>query len=143
MSEQYLDVINDIQAPEGRRRKNGDPDLRCVPKAERPTPTSGQSSPPKEIPWKELGAGGKKIVKTFNGSGNGVRDVLNIEEVHQATGLTKLEIRNTLRKLVQGQWVEKVPEIITDIGEIKAVKGYYRVTEDGRAKIPGQVQESA
>lgn len=90
----------------------------------RPAPTTGQSGPPINLPLEECNEGELKVLTLLNGEGRGDRPVLGIQEM---TKLGKFKadhwVRNALRDLVRGSWVEKVG------------RGTYQMTILGRKRL--------
>jgi len=98
-------------------------DLRKVPRDKRPAPTTGQSGNPIDLPWVQLNKDERKVVEHLDGGGNGSRNILNIKEIGKKASLEPLCVRNAMRRLVRGDWVENVE------------RGTYRVTQGGRARF--------
>lgn len=116
-------------------RKDGEVDLRTLPADKRPEPTTGQSREEFTLELDALSAGEAKVIKTLNGTGKGVREVLAVPSIAKASKLTLLQVRNSIRRLVPSGWVERVDEILTDEGEPKPVRGHYRLAERGRRRL--------
>lgn len=117
------------------KTKSEDVDLRTLPKDERPKPTSGQSRAEFALPKEELTKYEMKIIEALNGKGKGLRETIPVLDLSKATRMTKLEVRNTIRRLVPSTWVERVDEVLTDDGDVKKVRGHYRITERGRKRL--------
>lgn len=95
------------------------------------TPTSGQSGPPIDLKWEKMNDKEQALIKFLYGSGTGARPIATIstlasecffgkaDTVAQANSWT----RNSLRRLVRGEWVEKF------------VRGSFRITTKGRARL--------
>lgn len=107
-------------------------DLRKLPKDERPTPTTGQSAPEREMPYDDLNSDEKLVVAALDDDGEGVRQAMPVSDLalrviendHNENGTrAKLRVRNSMRRLVTGGWVER------------ADRGRYRVTERGRKRL--------
>lgn len=112
-----------------------DVDLRTLPKDKRPKPTTGQSRKEFQLPTEELTKHERKLVDMLNGKGKGVRETYSVAELSKETKLTKLQVRNTIRRLVPSTWVEHVDEVLTDDGDVRPVRGHYRITERGRKRL--------
>lgn len=92
-------------------------------------PTTGQSAPPIPLRIRQLNRKERDVLARLNGAGTGAREVCTIGSLavdcfgnfppKQANSW----VRNSLRRLVQGQLVEKVD------------RGSYRVSEVGRQKL--------
>lgn len=116
-----------------------DVDLRTLPKDDRPKPTTGQSGPERELPFDELNSDEKLVVRVLNDDGEGTRQSMPVSELSdaliktepdEAQGHAKLLVRNAMRRLVQGGWVEWVD------------RGRYRITEKGRKRLKRKNGES-
>lgn len=92
-------------------------------------PTTGQSAPPRELALDLLNPKELKVLNALNGAGSGVRPVTTIAELAAACfksqGKQKSNswTRNSLRRLVQAGFVEKVR------------RGKYRVSTTGRKQL--------
>jgi len=117
-------------------------DGRKIPKAKRPKPSTGQSGPPMELSYSKLNNNQAIIVKSLNKIKG--RVPVNVGEIHERTKLTKLQIRNAMRNLVRGGWVERVTTVLLDDGEIREdARGHYRLTKNGKDRIRRQLSHRA
>ena len=104
-------------------------DKRKIPIGERGKPTSGQSGDPIDLPYDELNKREAKVVDYLNGDGKGTREAKTVEEIAKALwsregqARSKLFVRNSMRRLFCGGWVEK-PD-----------KGIYKITEKARKRL--------
>ena len=102
------------------KRSDGQIDLRTVPKAERQPPTSGQSGPKRLLAYAQLNTLERKVLKDYCASPT----PRHVADVAEATRLTKLQVRNTIRRLVRGSYLVRVD------GDTKW-QGIYRMTKSG------------
>ena len=119
-------------------------DIRTLPKAERPKPSTGQSGPEVEVPYEDLSSRKAYIVRRLNGTGTGTREVVPVKalvevyikeiDTEEDPVRAALLIRNDMRALVTSGWVERVDEKVVDEQTIK-VRGHYRITERGRKRL--------
>lgn len=116
-------------------RKDGEIDLRTLPKDKRPKPSTGQSRKEFQLPTEELSDGEAKVVKALNGKGKGLRETMAVAVIAKTTKLATLQVRNNIRRLVPSTWVEHVDEVLDDDGEPRKVRGHYRITERGRKRL--------
>ena len=92
-------------------------------------PNTGQSGPAVEVPYEELNSKEQKVLRTLNGKGKGTREIVKIADLISAFGNKPAKkkrnswVRNSLRRLVCGTWVEKVD------------RGEYRISEKGRKRL--------
>lgn len=120
------------QRRKGRGKKLAAKATERVKKAKegpRKPPTTGQSAPPIALRMRQLNAKERDVLVRLNGSGTGAREVCTIASLavdcfgnfppKQANSW----VRNSLRRLMQGQLIEKVD------------RGSYRVSELGRRKL--------
>lgn len=103
--------------------------------SEKKLPTTGQSAPPRDdLAFEVLNPKERKVFIFLNGTGKGKRAVKALTEMASACFGNKKKaqanswIRNSLRRLVVGGWVEKVE------------RGAYRVTEKGRKRYKNVVK---
>jgi hypothetical protein len=111
------------------KKKNGHSkvktgDLRKLPKDKRPKPKTGQSAPERELPWDSLSEGEQEIVRALNGKGEGPRHPRSIEFLADlfSGASAKLQVRNSLRRIVACGWVDH------------ADRGTYQISERGRKR---------
>lgn len=112
-----------------------DVDIRKLPAAERPKPTSGQSREAFFLGWDATTVAEQKIIKALNEPGEGRRETHTVAAVAKVTRLTTLQVRNSLRRLVPSRWAERVGSTIDDDGNEVATRGRYRITESGRKRL--------
>lgn len=103
--------------------------VRKAKEGPRKPPTTGQSAPPIALRLRQLNAKEQDVLNRLNGTGTGTREVCTIASLavdcfgnfppKQANSW----VRNSLRRLMQGQLIEKVD------------RGSYRVSELGRRKL--------
>jgi hypothetical protein len=113
-------------------------DLRKLPKSDRPKPSTGQSGPERELPYEELNQDEKLVVVTLDDDGEGLRQAMPVADLastilskeNEKEARAKLRIRNAMRRLVTGGWVEN-----TD-------RGRYKISEKGRKRLKRQNGES-
>jgi hypothetical protein len=93
-------------------------------------PTTGQSAPHTDVKLDELNDKELKVLGAVNGKGEGSREEIAIPDltkVFKNTAATKAQanswVRNSLRRLVTGEYVEKLQ------------RGLYRMTEKGRKRL--------
>lgn len=110
-------------------------DIRTLPKDQRPKPTSGQSAEAFTLGFDDLTKFEAKVIKVVNGEGKGTRPVMNIEAISKQVRLSKLATRNTIRRLVPSNWLERVEDSIDDDGNPIKVRGHYRITKGGRERV--------
>ena len=100
-------------------------DLRTLPKAKRPKPSTGQSADERDLPFEGLNDDEKDVVKLLNGRRGGIRQVRSVAFL--AEGIDgdnpQLQARNALRRLVSCGWAERVG------------RGQYKVSERGRKRL--------
>lgn len=100
-------------------------DLRRVPQAERPAPTTGQHGSKLTLKWHDLNAGEQKIATALVAlEPKTAVDVEGIAKAAFRNGGSegKLKVRNGLRRLVRAGWV------------VKTDRATYRATADGRTR---------
>ena len=120
-------------------------DIRTLPKAERPKPSTGQSGPEVEVPYEDLSSRKAYIVRRLNGTGTGTREVVPVKalvevyikeiDTEEDPVRAALLIRNDMRALVCSGWVERVAEYTDSTGSTYAVRGRYSITEKGRKRL--------
>ena len=110
-------------------------DLRRLPKEQRPDPTTGQSGPIMELPHASLNKHEAKVVAALDGDGAGPRGTVSVDDLATKTKLSKLQVRNAMRRLVRGRWAERAASVLTDAGEEKEARGHYRITDAGRKRL--------
>lgn len=94
-------------------------------------PTSGQSGPPIKLEFEKLNDKERKIVEYLDGAGTGPRSIITIPRLAAVCFKAEADseaqaaswVRNSLRRLVRGEWVEKF------------VRGSYRISQKGRMKL--------
>jgi hypothetical protein len=94
-------------------------------------PTSGQSGPPLNLKWDKMNPKEQSIVRFLFGTGTGTRPIVTISTIASecffgeadTEALANSWTRNSLRRLVRGEWVEKF------------VRGSFRITTKGRARF--------
>lgn len=92
-------------------------------------PSSGQSGPSLDLPVEKISAKEMKIVEVLDGEGAGTREIWTIDELAEECFKSKSKkqgnswVRNSLRRLVRGNVVEKVE------------RGQYRISDSGRKKL--------
>ena len=74
-------------------------DLRKVPRAERPAPTTGQSGSKLTLAWDELNKDEQKVVRALADA------TLSIADIAKTAKLKKLQVRNGLRRPVRATYV--------------------------------------
>lgn len=102
-------------------------------KKEKKTPTSGQSAPPiEDLEYAKLNSKEQKVLECVAGDNKGERKQKSLADVAeecfvatQKRGKAQANswVRNSLRRLVRGGWLEKVE------------RGTYRITEKGRKRM--------
>lgn len=106
-----------------------EPKPKKEPKARKPrseTPTSGQSGPRLSLEKKSLNGKEEKLVASLAADANPVPiNALAAQCFPEEGSKGNSWVRNSLRRLVRGNWVEKVGA------------GTYRLTDEGRAKNDG------
>lgn len=111
-------------------------DIRTLPLEHRPRPTTGQSSAPFHLPLDGMNPHERAVVRAANRPTSGRREVYDVRQLARTARRTLLQTRNALRRLVPGNWVERVPEVEDpDTGDVVAVRGRYRVTRSGRDRL--------
>ncbi len=125
------------KAPAKREKKAAKPKKAArqaatkTPKAPRKkrsgAPTSGQSGPSLDLAKDKLNDKEQKIVATLLGDANPmpINALATTCFSDQTQSKANSWVRNSLRRLVRGKWVEKVG------------KGTYRVTDQGKARFEG------
>lgn len=103
-------------------------DLRKLPKDKRPDPTTGQSAPERELAYDAFNEDEEDMIKLLDGKkSEGPRETRSVaylaESVDDDDDRAKLRVRNAMRRLVQGGWVERVD------------RGKYRISEKGRKRM--------
>lgn len=105
---------------------------KAKPKAKgeaRPAPRSGQSGPTIELAVDSFNAKELAVLRLLNGEGAGIRPILPINEIAGTCFSTQSRsrgnswTRNSLRRLVQSRFVERIE------------RGKYRITESGRKSL--------
>lgn len=99
--------------------------------SEGPRTGQGQSGPPLELPWKALNPKERDVLRALNGTGRGPRRKMTLEELAEecfAKDASTPEqanswVRNSMRRLVRGSWVDKVEP------------GVYRISTKQRPKV--------
>ena len=98
--------------------------------ARKDKPTTGQSAPHVNVDLDALNDKELKVLGAVNGKGEGAREEItipNLTKVFKNTAATKAQanswVRNSLRRLVTGEYVEKLQ------------RGVYRMTEKGRKRL--------
>jgi len=119
------------EANRGQRKDEARVDLRTVPKALRRDPCTGQSGPEMDLGWANLNDTEKALVRDLDNPGHGRRMAKHVSALAEGNGLTKLQVRNGMRRLVRACWVE-ASEPPTE-GTHK--RGWYRVSEPGRKRL--------
>lgn len=122
-----------------KQKPKKDVDLRTLPRDKRPDPTTGQSAPERTLAFDDLSSGEVKVVSALDKPGQGRREVKNVSELAKATRQTPLVTRNSIRRLVPSNWIERVTSVLNDEGEEVAVLGHYRITESGRKRLHAAV----
>jgi hypothetical protein len=79
-------------------------DIRTLPKKERPKPTTGQHGPKVDLEWDDLSADQKAVIARLKAKSPA--HVADIAEKGFGKDDPKLRVRNALRRLVRGGWVE-------------------------------------
>ena len=99
-------------------------------KAKTKKATTGQSGPDVEVLFDDLNEKEQLVLKRLNGKGKGTREEMKIEDITKVfakKAKTKAQqnswVRNSLRRLCCGGWVEKMD------------RGLYRISENGRRRI--------
>ena len=105
------------------KTKKKDVDLRTLPRAERPAPTSGQSGTPLDLAWTELNKDEQRVMRSLLAAGDGVAVKIN-GLAKSARSLTTLKVRNALRRLVRSSLVSNVD------------RGLYKLTAKGKRRLP-------
>jgi DNA-binding PadR family transcriptional regulator len=109
----------------GTKAKTEKVDLRKLPREKRPEPTSGQHGKPIDIDYDRLNVHEQRTVRALEAAGN----AMSIPEIAKACSklvhkpVTTLQVRNAMRRLVRGSWVDSKS------------RGVYRLTSRGRAKF--------
>src|SRR5512146_731936 len=97
-------------------------DLRRLPRAKRPRPTTGQSAPARQLAWEDLRTDEPFVVRSMallqrplEGAGAGAVGVAQLAarlralvDPEEWPTRAKLRVRNAIRRLVQGGWLERV-----------------------------------
>jgi hypothetical protein len=92
-------------------------------------PMTGQSGPRVEVDVSSLNGKEIRVLKMLNGKGKGAREILKITDLMNSmpTKTPKAQknswVRNSLRRLVTGAYVEKIE------------RGSYRITDSGRRRM--------
>lgn len=92
-------------------------------------PTTGQSGPEVEVKFEKLNVKELKVLAALNGEGVGTREQLTIEQLAKECFPSKSKaqsnswVRNSLRRLFCGGWLEKM------------TRGLYKISESGRKKM--------
>jgi hypothetical protein len=110
-------------------------DLRKLPLAKRPDPTTGQSAEEFTLAFDGLALNEVKVLKALDAPGAGRRLVKPVADLAKTTRLTPLQTRNAIRRLVPSGWVEHVATTLDDDGEEVEVRGHYRIAEAGRKRL--------
>ena len=128
-----------MSKPKTKTKPKKDVDLRTLPKEERPPPSTGQSAPERTLAFDDLSSWEVKLISALDKPGKGARQVRGIPALAKATRMTALEARNTVRRLVPANWIERVATSINDEGEEIKVLGHYRITDSGRKRLRAAV----
>jgi hypothetical protein len=96
-------------------------DLRTLPKDERPKPTTGQSGTPIDLEWSAMN-GDEQLVAQKLYEGTGAQTIGDLAAKGFGKENPKLRVRNSMRRLVRGGWVEW------------AGRGKYKLTATGRRR---------
>lgn len=110
-------------------------DRRTLPKDQRGAPSTGQSAEEFTLIFDDLSTAQVKILKAANAPGAGRRETRDVSELAKATKLTPLQTRNGIRNLIPSGWLERVNEAMADDGEVRKVRGHYRISEAGRKRL--------
>jgi len=116
-------------------RQDGEVDGRTIPFAERAAPSQGQSAPKRTILFDDLSKWEQAVVKVLHGTLK--RAPLHIGTLADKTGFTRLEVRNALRRLVQGTWVVGVTPkpVTTSTGWGSDTRGWYALTKFAKDRL--------
>lgn len=100
--------------------------------AREPQQGQGQNGPKGVFPWKVLNQKEKAVLRALNGTGKGRRKIMSLEDLAEECFMSEARdpeqanswVRNSLRRLVRGEWVENMNP------------GVYRICKgEGRTKV--------
>lgn len=98
-------------------------DRRLIPRAQRSSPTTGQSAGARTLSWTQMSRDEQAVVRLLDGKD---RPRFERSVAFLADGLsgeaTSLRVRNALRRVVSCGWADRV------------ARGVYRVSESGRRR---------
>lgn len=112
-----------------------------APKVQKPT--TGQSAPKMQIPFADLNPKEQALLLFIDGAGEGPRALVPLEAMIsvflEEAGATKRAyswVRNSLRDLVVGGWVDKA------VADGKPLRGVYQISKLGRERTARVVASS-
>lgn len=118
-----MPAANDTRKKKAKSKQETKVDLRKLPIAERPKPTTGQSAK-LTMTWDQFGADERDVIMLLN---NKFGEVYHRRVSFLANGLegdnVNLRARNALRRPVASKWVSRVS------------RGLYQITAKGRRQL--------